>query len=142
MIRTTYKMLYLIQLNKRTKTDCALGLEISKKRSELGLKFFHSLFGWLSLLAAFKMWMEAGSDNPKILINGRLYNLRDLEVTGKGKRMSLLVRGQKLTRSKVNIIGVVVEYQGKLVIDTTGDYYNNMEINPSIITVDAESVEG
>jgi hypothetical protein len=141
MIRTTFKMLYLIQLNKRTTTDCKLGMEISKQRAEMGLKFFHSLFGWLSLLAAFKMWLEAGSDNPKVLINGRLYNLRDLEVIGKGKRMSLKVNGEKLTRSKVNIIGVVVEYQGKLVIDTTGDYYNSMEINPSIITVDAASVE-
>ena len=94
------------------------------------------------MLAAFKMWLEAGNENPKILINGRLYNLRDLEITGKGKRMGLLVQGQKVTRSKVNIIGVVVEYQGKLVIDTTGDYYNSMEINPSIITVDAASVKG
>jgi hypothetical protein len=142
MTRTTFKKLYLLQLNKRTTTDCKLGLDISNHRASLGLGFFHSLFGWLSLLAAFKMWLEAGSDNPKILINGRLYNLRDLEVTGNGKRMSLRLKGNSLPRSKVNIIGVVVDYQGKLVLDTTGDYYNSMEINPSIITVEAQSVEG
>ena len=129
-------MIYLRPLGKRTRTDCTLGLQITQKRNELGLKFFHSLFAWLSLLTAFKMWMDAGVQDTKVMINGRIFDLKDLEVSGSGRRLSLKVSGQRLPRSKVNMIGVVVEVDGKLVIDTTGDYYTDIQAGIAAITVE------
>ena len=129
-------MIYLRPLGRRTRTDCSIGLEISRKRNELGLKFFHSLFAWLSLLTAFKMWMDAGIQDTKIMINGRIFDLKDLEVSGSGRRLSLKVGGKRLPRSKVNMIGVVVEVDGKLIIDTTGDYYTDIQAGIAAITVE------
>jgi hypothetical protein len=132
-------MIYLRPLNRRTRTDCSLGLQLTVKRNDLGLRFFHSLFAWLSLLTAFKMWMDAGIQDTQVMINGRLYDLKDLEVSGSGKRLSLKVEGKRMSRSKVNMIGVVVEVDGKLIIDTTGDYYTDIQAGISAITVEDKS---
>ena len=132
----TYKIIYLRQLGKRTRTDCELGLQLTLKRNVLGLKFFHSLFAWLSLLTAFKMWMDAGIQDTKVMINGRIYDLKDLEVSGSGRRLSLKVAGKRMPRSRINIIGVVIEVEGKLVIDTTGDYYTDIQAGIAAITVE------
>ena len=133
------KMIWLEPLNKRTRTECDLGVQLSEKRSSMGLEFFHSLFAWLSLLTAFKYWLDKGdSKSTQLLINGRIYNLDDIQVVGRGKRLSIIADGQRITRGKVNIIGIVHEIEGKLIIDTTGDSYSTLPAGFNGITIDIE----
>jgi len=142
-------MIWLRPLGRRTTTDCEMGKMISGERSSQGLEFFHSLFAWLSLLTAFKYWLDKEPDKDvKILVNNKMYALRDIAVVGKGKRLAIIANGKRMTRGQVNIMGVVYEVEGKLIIDTTGDYYSNIPDGIGGITVEVEddtdpvSVEG
>jgi len=126
-----------------------MGRLVSGERSHLGLEFFHSLFAWLSLLTAFKYWLDKDPNKDvKILINNKMYALSDIAVVGKGKRLAIFANGKRITRGQVNIMGVVYEVEGKLIIDTTGDYYSNIPDGIGGITVEVEddkspvSVEG
>lgn len=135
------KVIYLVPLGKRTVTDCAMGKEISNKETSLELEFFHSLFAWLSLLTAFKYWLDKEQEpdkDVKILVNNKMYSLDEIQVVGKGKRLAIVAGGKRLTRGKVNIMGVVYEVHGRLVIDTTGDYYSDLPTGIDAITVEIE----
>jgi len=104
------------------------------------LEFFHSLFGWLSLLAAFQYWIQYTGPQEaapkKVLINGTIYNLRDIEVTTRGRKSSLKVLGRSVPRSQVNIAGILYEEDGKLILDCSGDYYNELGLVPEIIVTE------
>ena len=137
----------LKNLNKGLNGLEAIGAMYSKalatdiiKEQPAHLTFFHSLFGWLTLLAAFKFWLDyEGSDTRKprqVLINGTVYPLEQIRIVQRGKNSSILVNGYKLTRSKVHIAGVIYEIDGKLVLDTNGDYYTTLDISPEYIVTE------
>ena len=133
------KVIYLVPLGRRTVTDCEMGKDISNKEASLELEFFHSLFAWLSLLTAFKYWLDKEPNKEvKILINNKMYGLDEIQVVGKGKRLAIIAGGKRHTRGKVNIMGVVYEVHGRLVIDTTGDYYSDIPTGIDAITVEVE----
>lgn len=133
------KMIYLIPLGNRTITDCEMGKLISSKAASLELEFFHSLFAWLSLLTAFKYWLDREPNKDvKILVNNKMYGLDEIQVVGKGKRLSIIAGGKRHTRGQVNIMGVVYEIHGRLVIDTSGNYYSDIPDGIDAITVEVE----
>lgn len=133
------KIVYLVPLGKRTFTDCEMGRDISSKAESLELEFFHSLFAWLSLLTAFKYWLDKEPNKDvKILVNNKMYGLDEIQVVGKGKRLAIIAGGKRHTRGSVNIMGVVYELHGRLVIDTTGDYYSDLPTGIDAIKVEVE----
>ena len=132
----THYQEYRMTIARRVGYKKRLVEEIRKKEASVG--FFHSLFGWLTLLAAFKYWLEfcgVEEERPKkVMINGRLYNLNEIQVIVRGKTSSLRVRGKKVIRSQVHIAGIIYEVDGKLLLDTDGDYYANMDITPEFLS--------